>query len=331
MESQKPALQSEYHVFSLRPVEHHDNLDSSINPKTCNAGKTMRISKLKLTRCATYRALLMFILIGFISGCAVKIVYNQLDWVIPWYLSDYMSLNSEQKNTFNDQLDRYLNWHRQTQLPLYGDFLNRVADKLNDGMTETSLSFVQERSRELGHALVKRLAPDMVLLFQGATDQQIAQLFDKFEQENKIYRQDYIDSSEKAQRKKRAKEIQVYVERWTGRLNKKQRGIIREGAAQYQLMGREFLQARRAWQTEFKRVLALRDQPLVYQQALTALLLSEGFGQTEAFHKKFAHNEKVLRALYLKLDKSLTSRQRKKAVNNLRGYARDFYELARRG
>lgn len=288
-------------------------------------------SKLKLSYSATYRALFVVLLLGIVSGCAVKFVYNQLDWAIPWYLSDYMSLDGDQEDAFDEQLERYLTWHRKTQLPLYSAFLRDIAKELERGMSEESISFVREKTNELGHALVERLAPDMVQLFYGASDKQITQLFDKFDEENAEYTEDYIEASERTQRKLRAKEIQAYIERWTGDLTKNQEAIIREGTDQYQLMGREFLDAKLAWQDEFKRVLALRETPDVYSEALTALLLSEGFGQSDSFREKLAHNEIVLRALYLKLDKSLSDKQRKKAVKTLRGYAQDFIDLSQSG
>ena len=266
-----------------------------------------------------------------ISGCAVKFVYNQLDWAIPWYLDDYMSLNGTQEEVFEERLQKYLRWHRTTQLPEYGAFLEQVADDLEAGMTQDGIRRIQERTRELGSVLIERLVPDMVALFQHASDDQVKELFEKFREDNREYRKEYIEVSGKEQRKRRAKEIEAYVERWTGRLNSEQKELIREGTAQYALMGQEFLDARLAWQEEFRRILGLRQDQPAFEKALTGLLLAENFGQTDTFARKFDHNQQLLESLYFRLDKTLTKGQRSRAVEKLRSYAKDFHELAREG
>ncbi|MCG8671463.1 MAG: DUF6279 family lipoprotein [Pseudomonadales bacterium] len=271
----------------------------------------------------------MIIFVFVLQGCAVKFVYNQLDWAIPWYLSDYMSLDGDQEDQFDERLAEYLKWHRQTQLPLYGDFLNQVADKLEQGMTESSIIYVQDRTQALGQVLIERLVPDMVMLFGSASDDQVVALFEKFAEDNQEYREEYIDVSERAQRKLRAKEVQKYIERWTGRLSDDQLALIREGTQQYYLMGAEFLQARLAWQQEFRRILEGRDEKPSFEKALSGLLLSEGYGRSDSFETKLDHNKKILLQLYLKLDSSLTERQRAKAVKKLRGYSEDFHDLSK--
>ncbi|MDX1692237.1 MAG: DUF6279 family lipoprotein [Ketobacteraceae bacterium] len=285
-------------------------------------------SKLKNARNGLRGAVLMaFVLL--LSGCAVKLVYNQLDWVIPWYLDDYMSLNSSQEEVFDKRLKNYLTWHRKTQLPEYGAFLREVADDLETGMTKAGIHHVQERTRELGQVLLQRLVPDMVALFRDASDEQVAELFEAFEKQNEKYREEYIEASEKAQRKKRARETEAYIERWTGRLNSEQKALIREGTSNYQLMGQEWLDARLAWQQEFRRILGVREDEQAFEKALTALLLADDFGQSEAFAAKLAHNQLLLENLYFRLDQTLSDRQRERAVEKLRSYARDFHELAR--
>lgn len=270
-------------------------------------------------------------ILGFLvllSGCAVKFAYNQLDWAVPWYLDDYMSLNSSQEKVFEVRLNRYLDWHRQTQLPEYGAFLDQVADDLERGMTQESVHRIQERTRQLGRALIERLIPDMVIFFRQASDEQVAELFARFAKENVEYSKEYLEISEKEQRKQRTRKVESYVERWTGRLSRAQRDLVREGTDQYELMGAEFFEARLRWQAEFRRVLALRESEQVFEKALANLMLNEGFGRSEAFERKYGHNQRLLQRLYLRLDSTLSRGQREKAVDKLRNYARDFYELA---
>ncbi|MCP3673424.1 MAG: hypothetical protein GY829_02975, partial [Gammaproteobacteria bacterium] len=58
------------------------------------------------------KIIIIFILSIFITACmGVKFTYNNLDWVIPWYLDDYLSLNDQQEEVFDSQLEALLLWH----------------------------------------------------------------------------------------------------------------------------------------------------------------------------------------------------------------------------
>ena len=43
-----------------------------------------------------------------LAGCGPWLVYPHLDWLIPWYVSDYISLDSDQKNMLEKRLLKLL-------------------------------------------------------------------------------------------------------------------------------------------------------------------------------------------------------------------------------
>lgn len=274
--------------------------------------------------------LMIVLLCGGVSACAVRFVYNQLDWAIPWYLKDYMALNGDQKNRFQQRLDDYLYWHRVEQLPLYADFLRKVADEARDGLDRNEISVVQKQTEEFADVLVTRMIPQVVALFASASDKQLRQLFERFEADNERFRRDNIDISERAQRKQAVNDARDYVERWIGGLSDKQERILRHWGLTYQPMGNDLLEARLAWQQAFRDILALRRrQPQQYEEQLTALLKNRQFGRSAAFNRKIEHNGDALISLYQTLDESLSADQRQRLIKSLHGYAEDFTALAR--
>ena len=275
-----------------------------------------------------WRGLVIGVLALLMAGCAVRLVYNQLDWLVPWYLDDYIELEGPQEKLFKSRLESYLQWHRREQLPQYADFLEEVAAQAEKGLTREQIAAIQLRTEELAQAMVDRLQPDMIELFAMASDQQVDQLFKKFEEGNERYRKDYLEASPKEQRKQRAREARKYVERWTGSLNKDQRQLIRDWSRSYELMGPELAETRLAWQREFRRILELRHDRPAYEAAFRQLLANPTFGRSEALQKKFDRNQQALVALYLELEHSLSTDQRKRMVKKLRSYAGDFRVLA---
>jgi hypothetical protein len=80
-----------------------------------------------------------------VAACSrVGLAYRNLDVIIPWTLSDYLEMNHEQKDWFNERLKEHLNWHCTTQLPGYLDWLNRLqamveANQITDVALQTAL------------------------------------------------------------------------------------------------------------------------------------------------------------------------------------------------
>jgi hypothetical protein len=275
------------------------------------------------------RLLLVSALVLLASGCAVRFVYNQLDWLVPWYLDDYIALEGPQKQLFESRLDAYLQWHRREQLPLYAEFLEDVAGRAKRGLKPSDIATIQRRTEELAQAMVIQLQPDMIELFAMASDKQVEKLFRKFAEDDARFRKEYLEVSAREQRRQRAKEALLYVERWTGSLRKEQRKMIDDWSQSYELMAEELLETRTAWQQEFRRILDMRQDRPAYEAAFKQLLANPTFGRSDALQQKYDRNEQAVIALYLQLDHSLSPDQRTRMVKKLRSYADDFRHLAK--
>lgn len=273
--------------------------------------------------------LLLIALVLLQSGCAVKFIYNQLDWLIPWYLDDYVSLDAQQEVLLEQRLQHYLDWHRKQQLPVYADFLQWIAQSSEDGLTLAELDHIQIQSEKFSAELFARLAPALQDLFSSLDDQQVTELFNNFAEENKDYFEQYVETGEKKQRQKRAKDIRKFIQRWTGHLNDEQVKRIEQWSRQYLLMGKDFLQSRQAWQQQLQQILLRRKEPVYFEQALENLFANRRLGRTEEYKKKFKINEIHMKQLYLDLDATLTGEQRSRMMRKLKAYAEDFMELSK--
>lgn len=282
-----------------------------------------------MNRSSRLSRFLLITLLLFLSGCAVKFIYNQLDWLIPWYLDDYVSLNSDQEKLFEDRLQSYLDWHRKQQLPVYADFLEWVAQSSENGLSLQEIDELQARIEDLSAQLFARLAPALVDSFADLDDEQVTELFKNLEQENEDYIEQFIQTPEQKQRRKRVREVRKFIERWTGTLDSEQLELIQLWSKDYALMGEEFIQSRVAWQQRLRHILQRRGERDYLQQALQEIFSTRRRIRTEEYEKKFRENETLLKQLYLQLDKSLTQKQRSRMITKLKNYAEDFRELSR--
>ena len=90
---------------------------------------------------------LVIILGILLAGCsATRLLYNQLDWGIVWYLNGFFSLTGEQKDALRESVERNLEWHRKTQLPKYAEFA-RALDR--DIAGEVTVELLDRRNKEI--------------------------------------------------------------------------------------------------------------------------------------------------------------------------------------
>ena len=77
------------------------------------------------------RIISLLVLACLLQACsAVKLAYNQAPELAYWYLDGYVDFSSEQSAQDKDDLNRLQTWHRQTQLPIYIDTLQKMQQKI---------------------------------------------------------------------------------------------------------------------------------------------------------------------------------------------------------
>ena len=71
-----------------------------------------------------------------VSACSsTTYVYNRLDFLLPWYMDDYVDLDAEQEAYLDELLVPFLAWHRAQELPVYLTALNNIEDSLDSPST----------------------------------------------------------------------------------------------------------------------------------------------------------------------------------------------------
>jgi len=70
----------------------------------------------------------VLLLVLLLQGCsAIKLGYQQLPTLSYWWLDNYLSFTDSQTPRIKESLDNLQRWHRQQELPLYTQLINRAA------------------------------------------------------------------------------------------------------------------------------------------------------------------------------------------------------------
>jgi hypothetical protein len=272
-----------------------------------------------------------FCLLLVVSGCGPKLLYPHLNWLIPFYVDDYISLNREQSSLLEERLARVLDWHCRTQLPAYARSLEELTKDLKDPLYPLSYERLQYYSNQLTihwRELSKKIGPQMADILATASDEQLAEMFQNLEKRNNKYKSEYVDIPLNELEKKRKKRLAKDLKQWISRLTPEQKQAVSDWSAQIKPLATDGLRYRESILTEFNNLLAKRRHDPNFKEAFVALLVN--FDQMRAldYQKKIDYNTEVIFKLLIKIDRSLNPTQRAYLLKRIDSLAADFEKLS---
>ncbi|WP_350569482.1 DUF6279 family lipoprotein [Pseudomonas sp. H26/SER47-MNA-CIBAN-0231] len=271
-------------------------------------------------------ALLIFTLA--LGACSrVGLAYRNLDVIIPWSLSDYVDMNGEQKDWFNERLKEHLSWHCTTQLPGYLDWLDRLQAMVESN--QVSDAALQERTAEAKQAIAetaREITPSAIELLQGLDDKQVAEMNDAFAKDLRKRQQEYVKPPLAQQIKERGERMEKRLNDWLGPLSdtQKQRVVAWTNALGDQ--NTQWIANRAHWQQQFSAAVAQR-QSAEFPQRIETLLVNRERLWTADYRKAYANTEAQARSLFVDLMAESTPQQRERLLKKIEGVRKDFNDL----
>lgn len=273
------------------------------------------------------RAVIVLSLCILISGCsATRLLYNQLDWLVVWYLDDYFELTDEQRDDLRETVDRHLTWHRQSQLPKYAEFCRSLDRQWAQG---ASIELIEQRYNQLieyWDELFEYAMPDIARFLLMLTDEQIDEFLQRVEENNQELLEEYSGETYERRLKQRQKAVIRVTERFVGRLNNNQKGIVRQYTSNLYDNSQEWIEGRRVWQARFTEL--IRSRPNDFSAQLSGLMLDPNQFDNPDYREKVEQNKRLIFDMYEVLLYQMTDKQRKTLSKRLNRYARDFELLA---
>jgi hypothetical protein len=271
-------------------------------------------------------ALLIFTLA--LGACSrVGLAYRNLDVIIPWSLSDYVDMNGEQKDWFNDRLREHLSWHCTTQLPGYLDWLDRLQAMVESNqVTDAAL---QERTAEAKQAIAetaREITPSAIELLQGLDDKQVAEMNDAFAKDLRKRQQEYVKPPLAQQIKERGERMEKRLNDWLGPLSDTQKQRVAAWTNALGDQNTQWIANRAHWQQQFSAAVAQRQSP-EFPQRIETLLVNRERLWTADYREAYAHTEAQARSLFVDLMAQSTPQQRERLLKKIEKVRKDFNDL----
>jgi hypothetical protein len=278
-------------------------------------------------RAAATFALALAVLVG-LAGCGTQLLYNRLDTVMYFYVSTQVSLQDSQSAGLRSALRGLLDWHRRSELPRYAQFAESLAADAAAPLGRARIDRARLDIEALWRDSVARAAPDAARWLAGLQPVQLVELFASLGEDDADLRKEYCDASEPERSRKREKSLRESLEGWVGRLDPAQRALVGERFAQLAPTGCGWVENRVRFREQMRRTIERRTTLADYPDTLTRLMMRPEQQWDGAYRARFDANREVIVSLLADLDATLDARQRRRLVEKLGGYARDFRELA---
>lgn len=274
-----------------------------------------------------WRIGVMLLLAGLIfSACSLRMTYNYLDWILLWYVDDYVSLTAEQDELFDQATIELLDWHRYFELPRYKDFIISIRDAQNSPMNRRQvLTFFDEISR-LWETLLKKTAPHLIYLAQQLTDEQVEQIDKTLQDKHEELQEEYESRSmQKRLQFRRERAVELFDD-WLGAVTDVQLRMIEEWSKKRHDTTSAWLAYRDKWRRHLIALLKARYETNFHRNMEEFLLNSRKL-YTLVQTQVAAENRLHLAQLIAVISSALSTDQRTHLQQKLAGLATEINDL----
>jgi hypothetical protein len=273
--------------------------------------------------------LCVLVLLSGLTGCsATRTAYNQLDWILTFYLARHFDLDGEQKDELREAVERNLSWHRETQLPRYSAYLSEIADSLNNPVTEPEVRLAYGQILVFWDDAMLHIVPDAQRFLSTLTDDQVQQMIVRMEENNERLYKEYSGGTEEERKANREKNTIKGAERFLGKLTAEQKQYVSESLADMQDATADWVANRRRWQAAFLELVIERPPEAVYRERLAELYVYPRRFDEPEFQTTVDNNLDAALRLTTHLLNDLNPKQRTRAQKRFANYAGDFEALA---
>jgi hypothetical protein len=264
-----------------------------------------------------------------LTGCsATRLAYNQLDWLIVWYLNGFFTLNEAQETQLHESVTRNLEWHRTTQLPKYAVFCRELDQEMAGTLSSEILQRRYERMTGLWDEFLLQALPDVSAFFLSLDQAQIDEFIENLEENNEELWEEFAGESADERLERREKQAIKGIQRAVGRLTGEQKELVRAYMANMHDVSVEWMEGRKAWQSDFHTLILNRLPEPAFTERLTKLMIDPNRQDSTNYRVKVAENRKTLFAMFTALAEQFSVKQRARLSTRLNNYAEDFEILA---
>ena len=293
-----------------------------------HSGNVWSAGRTRYIRSGWPQLIIIFLVIG-ITACSTRFLYNKIDTLVVWKMGGYVSLSKPQKEELKRQLSDQLELVRLDQMPRVALVLDTMARDIESGyVTPQMLDDGYRQMLGLMDEFMLGIIPVSEWFLLSLSDEQVAELFENFEELNQEMYEDYSGPTDEERRENRNKSAIKMVQRFAGRLSDEQQLLITDALAQMADSSVEWIDYQREWQRRFRDLVEHPPPSQAFRDELTLLFVYPRNFHTPEYLATVDANRIIFNDMLAELLTGLTDRQRSRVVEKLDGYKEMLTKLS---
>ena len=251
-------------------------------------------------------------------ACTASFTYNQLDWLIPWYVEDYIDLSRDQRKLLRGHLTPVLQWHREEELSGYIVILDRIESDLAVPVQPATVRGWIDEATAAGQRVEESMLSVALDFGASVSPEQMDEFAASLRKQQREYEEEFLDRSDEEYVTDNHENLVEFIERFTGRLDGGQKQRLFTAAGDLQRFDGVWLQDRENW---LNRLEPLLQRPPGWQSSVQAAYMNRETSRSSAYREILDHNLGIVTAAVADLMNGLSDRQRQRVtreINNLR-------------
>lgn len=267
------------------------------------------------------RWIIVLLLSVALSGCGMRFVYNNLDWLAYWLIDDYVELSEQQQQQLEPMLQNWLAWHRRSQLPIYLAQLQLLRAQIVAGISPQQLQEQVAAWRENVRVVARYVYRDLAELAQTATSQQVNQFISELAQ------QQQSEQRQLPHLEYRQQHLSKTTERWLGSVNTQQQQQIESMAKLLADTRPDWHAVQSQWQQYLTYTMSQSRQQAYLEQAFYVLLVESEQLWPQQLPARFAANHHIWAEGMSEILALANAKQKRHLLAKLDAYIEDLQSL----
>ena len=264
-----------------------------------------------------------------VSACSsTTYVYNRLDFLLPWYMDDYVDLDAEQEAYLDELLVPFLAWHRAHELPVYLTALNRIEDSLNQPLTAEIVGTIVTEFELAWLRLQSEGLERLLDLGASLSDEQIAAFLEALWEQQREFEEEYLERDEEEFFEDNDDNTRDTFQDYLGKLSDDQKQWVRDGSRRLLRSDQVWLKERAQWLTELG--ILLEREP-GWQERVRVAITAKNNTMTPEYQRIYEHNMDAIYQLTAQVLNARSERQSRHVRGKLADVREDLETLIAQG
>ena len=278
-----------------------------------------------------FTTLLAIAALSLLQACsAVKLAYNNAPEFGYWWLDGYVDFTESQTLKARAELARLQQWHRTDELPKIAELLQKAQRLAEADLAPAPVCALFAETRTRFDAVTAQAEPAAVALAISLSPEQIANIDRKLTKVHAEYRNDWLKLTPAERFDKRFKSNIERSEQFYGKLEERQRTVLRAGLESSSFDVQASYTERQRRQQDLLRTLREVAGKTNQAEVLAALrsYMDRSINSPNPAYR--AYSQKLTTescALFAQIHNTTSPEQRARAARRLADYARDAVEL----